>query len=142
MIVRPAIKTDIQHIYEHIHSLDKQELDALHRDPLESLTFGFDRSSPCVTAISKDEMLCMAGVVPMENGGVLWIITTQAVDRHQTAFLRASRKFVSEARARYPRLENMIDARNDRLVAWCRWLGFTLSEPFDYNGYPFIHYHV
>lgn len=66
-----------------------------------------------------------------------WFLGTDALDAHRMAFLRGSRRWLPKLLARYEVLRNFVDVRNTASVRWLRWLGFTLSEPVEMNGYLF-----
>jgi hypothetical protein len=79
---------------------------------------------------------CMFGA---GNGGVPWLLGTDAVERHALAFLRSNPAYVARMQARFGRLSNWVDARNATSIRWLRWLGFTIGEPRPYGplGLPF-----
>ena len=71
--------------------------------------------------------------------GVVWLLTSSAVDGNRRAFLRYSRAILSALLQRYPILVNAIDARHVAALRWARWLGFTVSAavPYGVEGLPF-----
>jgi ribosomal protein S18 acetylase RimI-like enzyme len=71
--------------------------------------------------------VCMFGVAPIDmlaGLGQPWLVTTNAVARHERVFLRRCRPVVAAMLDSYPRLTNIVHADNVRAIKWLRWLGF------------------
>lgn len=87
-----------------------------------------------------DELLAVFGVIPTEGGGGIgWLLSTTAVDRHPLTFWRESKKVLAVLRDHYPFLKNMVDARYTQAVSWLRRLGFDVGQavPFGKAQLPF-----
>lgn len=93
------------------------------------------------------ELACIYGL-SMENvlagGRQPWLLGTVMVDRHAREFARRSRPELSRLVAKYGALENQVDARSLRTIAWLRWIGFTIYEPAPYgvDGLPFHRFRI
>jgi hypothetical protein len=108
----------------------------------QALLRGFSCSSHAWTGTVDGEPACMFGVVPasiMSGIGVPWMLGTDLVERHATAFLRRNKPYVKQMTAAYNYLVNYVDDRNVKAIAWLKWLGFTMREPQQYGalGMPF-----
>jgi len=93
------------------------------------------------------EVACIFGVTPynlLGGRGIPWMLGTDLVERHALAFLRRSRWCVSTMLRLYNHLENYVDVRNEKSVAWLRWLGFQMDEPAPYGKFrmPFMRFEM
>lgn len=99
------------------------------------------------TAELHGEPAVMFGVSPGPRRSLLgptdydvpWVLTSEPVVRWPKAFARASRAVIRSFRARYPRLENMTDARYTASLRWARWLGAEIlpAVPWGVARLPF-----
>lgn len=110
--------------------------------PEQALRSGVACSTHCWTGTVDGEPACMFGVVPasmMSGIGVPWMLGTDLVEEHATAFLRRNKRYVKHMLTAYNHLVNYVDDRNVKAIAWLKWLGFTMSEPqpFGALGLPF-----
>ncbi len=79
------------------------------------------------------------GVVGVEGGGVVWMLTSTLVDKYPLAFLRLCKPVVEALLVNYGRLFNAVDARYEVALRWASWLGFRVEDaaPFGVAGLPF-----
>lgn len=82
------------------------------------------------------------GVAPLTLlGGVgcIYLLGSDAIERHAVPFLRLSRRYVGAMREDYAVLTNWVDARNETSIRWLRWLGFAIMSPAPFGpfGLPF-----
>lgn len=106
-------------------------------EPETSLTRGVACSSHVWTGMVDGEPACIFGVVPvsfMSGIGVPWMLGTDLVEEHATAFLRRNRRYVKRMTRAYNYLVNYVDDRNVKAIAWLEWLGFTVSEPQQFGA--------
>ncbi len=68
-----------------------------------------------------------------------WALTSDVVERHQGAFLRACRVVLEAWTEQYPLLEQAVDARYGAALRWAAHLGFQVDPPapFGVFGLPF-----
>lgn len=76
---------------------------------------------------------CPAAIGGVGVGGVIWLITTDLVERHQRQFLAESHREMEKVKLNYERLFNFVDVRNLRAIRWLQWMGFTMSKPIRYG---------
>lgn len=64
-----------------------------------------------------------------------WLLPTDLVAQYARPFLRASRKFIADARTIYPELYGVVDADNATSVKWLEWLGFKVEGGTDFRNF-------
>ena len=128
----PAAAEHIPAIAANVRAADREELWAAGcRSPLDCMRHGLDYSDKAWTGLMDGEPVCMFGCVPasiLGNTGRPWLVGTKLLDRHPLVFLRRCKGHVREMAERFDRLENYVDARNLRAMAWLAWLGFDICE--------------
>lgn len=67
------------------------------------------------------------------NRGMPWLLGTDEIRKHQTWFLKETRRQVQAMLRRHIFLENWVDARNITSIKWLEWLGFRLDDPEPYG---------
>lgn len=136
MAVPEIVTATVEHIEPiaaDIREADRAELwaaalissEAAMRDGLRISDFAY-------TGLIDGEPVCMFGVSPASLiGGVgrPWMVGTSSLDRHAMIFLRRCRGIVGQMQGIYPLLENYVDCRNVKAIAWLKWLGFQFDEP-------------
>lgn len=75
-----------------------------------------------------------------ETVGTIWLLGTDAIDRHQRAFIVDSCAVFAEIRKGYDALFNFVDVRNEKAVRWLKWLRFSEDGPYPYGVFrqPFL----
>jgi hypothetical protein len=77
---------------------------------------------------------------PYEGYGAVWLVATNAVQRHRLALLAECRAWRDDWATKYSRgLHNLVDSRNGTHLKWLKTLGFTFGHTADVNGAPFIY---
>ncbi len=81
----------------------------------------------------------LAPVSALGDQALPWLIGTPLIDKHRRAFTRLSRPYIARMLAAYPKLVNVVDARNVKSIAWLKRMGFTIlpAEPMGAAGLPF-----
>ena len=130
-IARRCRQADIDELWATAAVLPAQAIEMGLRDSVYSRTWLID-GEPAV----------IGGIREVAQGGILWLVTTDLMERHQRAFLIESRKEIEWAKANYNMLWNYIDARNLKAVRWLKWTGFEIGEAVSYGifkkpFYPF-----
>lgn len=135
----PATAEHVEELARRMRPADEAEV--LAADGLglrDSVRLAAEWSDPGTVSagLAGGELACICGVVrgPFVTGVAYpWLLTTGTVDRHRAAFLRASRAVLARWLARYPHLEQHIDARYAQALRWVAWLGFTVYPPEPYG---------
>ena len=142
----PTTADHIAFVADHMCEADVAEVWAsaqLH--PLEALKFSVLVSEQALTGTADGEPFCIFGVVRksvLDTTGIPWLLGTNAVKRHARGFMQRNKTIIKEWMHRYELLENWVDSRNTKSVAWLRWLGFEIQEasPYGAFGLPFHHF--
>ena len=99
---------------------DRRELEEGHGcDPIEYAKFISQESSDVYFTVPNGKTAGMAGVNP---GGLIWMLTTPAIEEYPHTFARESKRFV-DARTE-PLLWNIVDERNTVHLKLLKFLGF------------------
>jgi len=134
-VIARIIEARVAHIPEiasRVRDADVLELWSLScLTPAQAMYYGLNLSKWARTGFIGGEAACMFGIVPVSVVGNVarpWMVGTSLLDRYAKTFLRKCAAEVEEMQSRYRRLENYIDARNVRAIAWLEWLGFKMGE--------------
>ena len=131
--LRPLREGDLAAVAANARPADVAEMAALGLSFDDALATSVARSDWTAVGIVDDEPVCVFGVAPgslLGGIGVPWMLGTRALDRRdvQVPFLRTSRRVVDAMLATYPRLSNIVDARNALAIRWLGWLGFEFDD--------------
>ncbi len=76
------------------------------------------------------------------NVGSPWMLATSRADAFPRAFIAYGRAYTRIMLEEYEALENHVDARNRKAVAWLRRIGYRVgpAEPYGALGLPFHHF--
>lgn len=123
----------VRRVARLMRQADRDEVFAASgKTPVQSLTFSLRHSRVAWTVLVDGKPEVIFGLADMNvlaGVGAPWLLGTDAVTRHSTAFLRGSVEWRGQLLARYPTLRNLVDDRNAVSKRWLKWLGFTLSSP-------------
>lgn len=115
------------------------------RSPAQALVNALGRSSLAWTCIIDGKPAFMWGVARvgtlMSQTGAPWLLATPVIEERRVTleFLRQCPAYVERMQARFPRLENLVHAKNRISIRWLRWLGFTVEpQAVERNGEPFF----
>lgn len=137
----PARASHIRTIAARMRREDVEEVFASSgKSPAAALTFSFRRSAVCMTGLVNGRPEVMFGAADLNvlaGVGAPWLLGTDAVERHQVAFLRYSLEWRSQLLGRYAVLRNFVHVRNTVAVRWLEWLGFRFGEPIAVRGQEF-----
>lgn len=127
LIIRQAMFHDIEALAPRMRTADVAEIWASNRyTPSEALEHGFEESDVCMTVLHKNEVAAMLGVTP---AGVVWMLTSTAVEQFKKTFAQLSRQFITELLKQYPVLFNYVDARHTQSITWLKWCGARFEAP-------------
>lgn len=136
--VVPVAPWHLEHVAENMREADRVEIAALSRwSPLEALRHSADASTWARTALVDGVPIQVFGVTPTtltSRVGCPWLLGTDGIVEHGRLFLRHSREWRDYMLGTYPVLRNVVHDENDVAIRWLRWIGFTLSEPFETPG--------
>lgn len=129
---------DLDYIAPRLRKADKDEcLAATGKEPLgilyQSLMLG-DITLTMRTPEGERVGLCGVAPSPFSNAGVVWMCATDAIMKHQMAFLRRSKAALDYLSADYDVLHNCVDARNTVHIKWLKWMGFSFINKHETYG--------
>lgn len=139
--VRDYRPGDIEAIVADARPGDVEEMAAMRTTVEQALRDGV-RLSPWVGVGTIDGVpVCMFGVSPrglLAGVGEPWMLATNRLQLAKREFLRASKPVLRVMLEDFPRLVNIVHARNTEAIRWLRWLGFDVShQTVPVFGHPF-----
>lgn len=76
------------------------------------------------------EPACVVGLIGptiLSDRAYLWMLHTDAVDRHRFLFIRHSQLWMEQMLHRYAEIYGEVEAKNARAIRWLKWLGAELG---------------
>lgn len=140
----------IEYIAENLRESDQEEGYAQlgHRRYLEGLQLSVVASRDVVMGVTAyGEPAALIGVATLSalyNIGCPWMLATDAAYRYRRAFIECGRAYTRAMLGEYDSLENHVDARNTRSVAWLQRMGYRMEPPEPYGalGLPFHRFRI
>lgn len=133
---------DILELAENISEEDRLEVLALGFNPRFALEHALEHAIEAV-AIRKDgELACITGI-SLEDGlagdVIPWLLSTTMMRNYRRKVLEFSTMLITRWRASHPYMENYVDARHVKAIAWLRHIGAQIhpSEPYGPYNRPF-----
>lgn len=139
--VREATADDAAALVEDMRPADAAEVAAsagLH--PWRVVHESIRMSTEAWAVYVGDELLAIYGVVATGRAlmaprtGVVWMLTTNAVERHKRVVWMLSQEVLWELLHRWDVLSNAIDCRHTKAIRWAERLGFRLEEPAPFGA--------
>lgn len=135
----------VAHIAQHLRQADRDEVFAASgtHDFLAVLQACVSVSEDTLMGVTpQGEPIGLFGVVTvslLSNKGSPWMLCTDGAQLHQRALVRGGRAYSVAMLEQYAHLQNHVDARNHRAVAWLQRCGYAIGEPVPYGplGMPF-----
>lgn len=135
----------VEHIAENLRAADREEIYAStgNRRFHDSARLGVAASRSCVMALDVyGEPVALLGVVTtslLYGVGCPWMIATDHAYQFRRAFIECGRTYTRAMLEEYDALENHVDARNRKSVAWLQRIGYRIGAPEPYGalGLPF-----
>lgn len=126
IFIRPTQIQDIEDIIPRLRQHDRKTIERLRLDPVALLRKTYDNGSPMMTAEDDGAPICMWGLEKKSllSSWMIWMLTTDEVDKHAIKFLRTSRIIVRTWAEAFGTIEGMVDSDFETSVRWLRWLGF------------------
>ncbi len=111
-------------------------------EPLEACLLSVAISDEAFAAYFGDGLGALFGLVRgpfLGFGAIPWLLTSDVVEHHPKAFVRACRQVLDDWLRRFLVLEQQIDARYAVALRWAQRLGFEVAPaaPWGAAGLPF-----
>lgn len=141
--VERAAEAHVFSVAANLRPGDRAELAALgYEDPEPIMQQSLRISSEAFAVLEDGGPIAVFGVSPLGllgEVGVPWMLATPAVARHRRAYARLGPAYTERMLSLFPRLLNVVHARNTVSVAWLRRLGFSFGPEFRHGprGEPF-----
>ena len=137
---------DIEAICSNPRAADVREMEAVGKTFEDAVVESVRISDWVACGVLDGRPVFLFGVAPLSflsGRGVPWLLASAELDGAERLFLRTCAGVVAAMRETYPRLINVVDARNTRTIRWLGWLGFQINrEPVAVNGRPFHVFHL
>jgi hypothetical protein len=140
----PATLEHAADLAPRVRPADRAEIYAMSMmEPALALELSVGSSSTAYATLDDaGRVICLAGVAPrslLSGNGTVWLIASPDVERMPMTFLRTTRAYLTRLKSEYRVLMNHVDARNEKSIAWLRWLGASIADPVPFGplGLPF-----
>lgn len=144
--VRQPRSGDVQKISSNMREADRAEIWASnHLLPEDALRLGLEGSLYC-RVIENGSPIAMFGICPVNIIGdhaVIWMLGTDGLEKIKIKFLRHCREYVETMLNYYSYLDNYVDVRNKKSIAWLEFLGAKFDDPAPHgeDGLMFQHFY-
>ncbi len=132
---RDVTMDDAERLAANMRKADADEcIAASGLTPFAAVVKSIERSEERKALYLHGELAAIYGVVPIETEargrhGVVWMLTTYAVERHPEALIQATWETVPELLERWDTLTNAIDCRHVQALKWGYRIGFQFAPP-------------
>lgn len=129
----------VEYLAGNLRPSDQEEVHATvghrrYRDALRLSILASDDAIIAVTAFGEPAAILGVGTLSvLYNIGMPWFMATPSASKHRRAFIDMAGAYTAIMLQKYDQLENHVDARNRRSVAWLQRLGFTIEPPQPYG---------
>jgi hypothetical protein len=136
---RPIQAGDVHYLADNLRIPDREEIEAFKLDPLSGLESSVNVSDKVLTLVEPDGTpAALLGTTPHHK---VWLLGTDAIERHPITFLRHSKEVLEELFAGHPFLWNFVLKSNTLHIKWLQWLGFDLLPEVTWVGSKFYGFH-
>ncbi|SRR5881394_447068 len=134
MRFRKASMDDGIKVLANLRPEQRATIEKLNLDPLGLLAKVINKEFPSMTVEIDGEVASVFGVhrETLLSDAKVWMITTELIEKHPVAFLRASRRFTEDLHKNYGPLIGMVDSDFERSRRWLRWIGFKEVKAGDF----------
>lgn len=107
--------------------------------PIEALrrSMGNSRAFTALMDGRPEVMFGTSDINVLNGVGSVWLLGTDAVERHPRVFLEKSAEWSRKLFTRYSVLRNVVPESNTASMRWLKWLGAEFSRRIDIGGRPF-----
>jgi len=148
LVVRPAADGDVDLFAGVLRGVDLREIAATSlAPPAGAIARCLAASDRTWVGLLDGEPMFISGISRanfMSARRAPWLLGTPLIDTNPRPFLRYTRAAMPGLLAAHPWMENHIDARSTRTIAWLRWLGFVIhdAKPYGALGRPFHRFSI
>jgi hypothetical protein len=133
-LIRKPTQDDVEYLIDHVRPEDIEEVDAFDGSTIrESLEATPDLLENSEVWEVDGKVVCMFGVTPIDEFeqkvGMIWMLATPDFDKYSRMFAVRCQKVVEKMVSGYEFIYNYVHSKNEKSVAWLRWLGFKTYDP-------------
>jgi len=134
--VERSTRQDAEFIAFNMRKQDRDEIWASHNfTPQQAVKYSIEKTIFCLTVKIENRPVCLFGVngvTILGNSGVVWLLSTDEIEKIGFRFARHSRHFVNIMLEYYPVLFNHVSVENTVSINWLKMLGakFDTAKPF------------
>lgn len=140
----------VAYIANNLRTADREEVfacmgNARYHDAIKLSMVGADDTVMGVTAYGEPTALIGVSTLSLlYNTGCPWVLCTPRANSYRRAFIECADFYTLAMLAEYSSLENHVDVRNIKSVAWLKRIGFEMSEatPYGALGKPFYPFRI
>lgn len=140
--LRPALPSDAAYLAPRLRDMDRMECEAIFPLPVEDVLHESIRlSAVAVSITSRDDLLGVFGVVPeSEQVGLIWLVGTNGLLRHQRELMRKAPALLQEMHKVRPCLTNIVHEKNTVHRRWLHHFGFKRLGVEQHGPHNFIQF--
>lgn len=135
-----------KYIAEHLKGDNRREMMArTGADFLGELLASLKESEECSACLVDGRAMAVFGVERridvLDSIRCVWLIMSAEAEQHKVFIGKQTKRVLYAYLRRYPRLFNWVDAGNEDIIRWLKWLGADLAGPTENGVYGFSHYY-
>lgn len=134
--VVPATAADASRLWANLRS-DQMEMEDVSGASERDLQAQINASAVAFVGRLDDEPVVIWGVLMPSltcGMGVIWALTSKAIDRCPLVFVRRSKIELEKVRQNYTELTGFVATEYEVSAKWLRWLGFKISPSYTFHG--------
>ncbi len=141
ILYRLPLAKDIDYVAEHMKNNDQREIIGMvgPGNVRQELEESVARSEFCRACLFAGEPVAIFGIrrmSPLENIGIVWLLTTGKTQTRKVFVGRTTKKAVQAFMEDWDLLYNYVDEGNKFSIRWLRWMGAKIfpARPFGIFG--------
>lgn len=138
----PCTREHIENLAPRLREMDREELLlSTGLSPDVALMDSFEFSFESWAVVEDGVVLCVFGLGSHPQGdgwGIPWLLASEEFYEVGFRFARECRGVIAKMHQKFPRLINMVYAKNSKAIRWLKWCGFTFHNQIQagpYNAY-------
>ena len=137
--IKGGSDADIKYLADNLRAIDRQEIfEVSGFDPVVSLAFARQHSRDFRIRFFDGKPAVAYGVStfdPLAKEGCVWLLGTDAIDKHPLIFARYVKGVIDELRHGYSNVFNYCRHDNHKTLNLLYWLGFTIDDPVPFGRF-------
>ena len=130
---------DVIELANNIRKADVDELNAItDMDVMDAILVSIEMSDPdfLFSARSGEKLLAIGGC---NIYGQPWMVSTKHIFNYKKSLSKYAKCWVRMMLGKYRKLQNTVDSRNTKSIAWLKSIGFEFTGTVEHKpGFPFL----